>query len=149
MTFNVQLRPLSDIDARTEAAWAELALQAVERNPFFEPTAVQALVRNLGGDIKLLTVERGSDLLPYLPLMARTFMESRVRLEAWTGWDPISVPLVDVAADCEAALHAAISQLSRIRGPGFLVLDPVPADGAVATALGRVAAGRRPAWLLA
>ena len=91
MTFNVQLRPLSHIDARTEAAWADLALRAAERNPFFEPIVVQAMARHLASDINLLTVERGGDMLLCLPLTTSTFTESRLRLEAWTGWDPISL----------------------------------------------------------
>ncbi|MFN0163910.1 MAG: GNAT family N-acetyltransferase [Burkholderiales bacterium] len=148
MAFNVQLRPLSQVDARTDAAWSELALRALERNPFFEPVVVHASAQYMGLDVALLTVESGGDMLLCLPLIKRTLRWARVPFMAWTGWDPISAPLLD-APHPAATLEAAFAHLGRVQGPDFLVLDWVPGDGLVASALTAVTAGRRPAWLIA
>ena len=148
MALNVQLRPLSQIDARTEMAWSALASRAVELNPFFEPIVAQAYARLLGLDLSVLTVERGGDMLLCLPLRKSSLRWHRLPLQVWTGWDPLSAPLV-ASEDIEALLRAAVEHLAGVRGPGFLVLDWVPSDGPLAAALASVNAGRQPAWLLA
>ena len=147
MTLNVQLRPLSQIDARTEMAWSALASRAVEPNPFFEPIVAQRFARMAGLHVSVLTVEQGSDMLLCLPLRKSSLRWHRLPLQVWTGWDPLSAPLV-ASEDTEAALRAAIEHLAGVRGPGFLVLDCVPSDGPLAAALESVNARRRPAGLL-
>jgi hypothetical protein len=69
---HAQLRRLSDIDERAEAAWTDLAARAAEPNPFFEPLFVRPLARHLGLEVAVLTVEHGTDMVVCLPLLRGT-----------------------------------------------------------------------------
>lgn len=148
MALEARLRPLAEIDPRTEQAWADLAERAPEKNPFFEPIVAGALARHIGRRVWLLSVERGRELVLCLPLQVQTFRWRGLAFTAWSGWDPLGTPLVD-AADAEAAFRAAVGCLAASSGPRLLVLDWVPADRPLTAALHAATAGRRPAWLLA
>lgn len=144
--MQAQLRRLSDIDARTEAAWTELAARAVEPNPFFEPLFVRPLARHLGLDVAVLTVEHGTDMVVCLPLLRGTLQWHGLPLDAWRGmWNPLTTPLADIEG-ADAALASAIAQFSSLGGPRLLVLDYLTADGPVAAALGAATAGRSQLW---
>jgi hypothetical protein len=44
--MDVHLRPLSELDRRTTAAWADLAARAIEPNPDFDPLFVLPQARH-------------------------------------------------------------------------------------------------------
>jgi CelD/BcsL family acetyltransferase involved in cellulose biosynthesis len=120
-------------------AWRELAAQAVEPNPFFEPEFVLAAVRNLHEQhVRVLTVkDRSGDWLACMPVCARV----RVRdarapgLSAWRNlYAFLGTPLVHrdaVEQGTERLLESALHR-SRL---GVLVLPQLGDDGPVATAL--------------
>ena len=67
------LLPLKGLASRDIAAWRELAAQAAEPNPFFEPECVLPAVRYLGEpDAALLAVvDHGSEWLACMPVLPR------------------------------------------------------------------------------
>lgn len=146
MMLRALVRPLRDIDCRTEGAWSDLAARAAEPNPFFEPIVVRALARHHGYQVALLTVERASDIVLCLPLLTGTLGWNGLRLPAWTSWfNPLSTPLVD-PTDSEAIFACAVTHLASLSGPRLLKLELLATDGPVAAALDAATARRRPPW---
>ncbi|HMH52776.1 MAG TPA: GNAT family N-acetyltransferase [Candidatus Acidoferrum sp.] len=131
--MRAQLIPLSEVDASTVGEWRALSARATEPNPWFEPHVVLALA-DIRQDMALLTV-RGRDRIRLcLPLIPATQRWRRVPLPMWMTPHPLGTPLVDTD-DTESVLRCAFTSLAQARGPRFLKLQEVAAEGAVTTAI--------------
>jgi CelD/BcsL family acetyltransferase involved in cellulose biosynthesis len=143
--MEVHLRALSELDRRTEEAWADLAARAIEPNPYFDPVCVRPHARHFGLDVALLTVEQAGEMIVCLPMFSASLKWQGLPLPAWRTWNPLSTPLV-AAADPEAALATALAHSASLAGPRLIVLDYLATDGPVAAALEAATAGRRAVW---
>lgn len=144
-TSVTRLVPLSAIDESLRRAWSDLAAAAVEPNPYFEPEVLLPAAQHLAGGaaLALLTVQRDGELLWAMPVMRER--HRRMPLQADSTWRHpyryLGTPLAREQGLPEAA-DAALKAL----GGGWLVLEDLPLDGPVATALRAAALGRGAVW---
>ena len=131
--MQAQLIPLSEIDTSLLEAWRALSARASEPNPWFEPNVLLALA-DIRRDIALLTVQAADGLRLCLPLIPATQRWRRVPLPMLMTPHPLGTPLVD-PVDTESVLRCAFTSLARGRGPRFLKLQELPAEGPVTTAI--------------
>jgi CelD/BcsL family acetyltransferase involved in cellulose biosynthesis len=128
---------ISPLDLRR---WRELAAQAAEPNPFFEPEYVLPLARGVGelGAVQLLVVSEGDDWRACLPIHDGRFHHMPLpSVSAWRGhylYGLLGTPLVDRERPAEA-LDALVSALLARRGIWFAGLDTVSLDGPLAPAI--------------
>ena len=151
-----RLIPLRELRPQDVAAWGDLALRAVEPNPFFEPEFVLPAARHLGGsDVGLLVVE-GLDrewlaCMPVIPRLKR----GRITLPAITAWRAppygcLGTPLV-AEPTVELATERLIEHALHISRVGIVALPWLGDEGPVAAAVrGRPATRHapfeRPVW---
>src|SRR5450755_1476670 len=127
-----QLLAVKDLGSRDIAAWRELAAQAVEPNPFFEPECVLPAARHLGGSHVALLVVTDSDrdwlaCMPVIPRVKRWHMRLPV-LSAWRHlYGCLGTPLV-TRTGVEVATERLLAQAFRASSFG-LVAFPWIGDG--------------------
>lgn len=142
---------VNELGAPEIGAWRELADNAVEPNPFFEPEFVVPAARYLGGDgVRLLTVRAADGAwLACMPVHA----DVRVRhahlpgLIAWRHlYCFLGTPLVDRSA-VELATERLLDVALHASHLGVVVLPWLGDDGPVSAGLQSAlqACGRRPA----
>lgn len=134
----VRLRPLRGLDGATVGRWQGLAERAAEANPFAGPAVALAAARHLygGDDARLLSVEHDGAMTFALPVAYERAGPLPV-LEAWQAlYPPLATPLLDPdhGRDAWRAVRAALP--GRTIRAAWLLLDPVPDDGAVVRAAG-------------
>jgi len=126
------LLPIDALTPRDLASWRELAAQAVEPNPFFEPECVLPAARYLGGSHVALLVVTDSDrdwlaCMPVIPRVKRWHL----RLPALSAWRNLygclGTPLVTGTA-VEVATERLLAQAFRASRFG-LVAFPWIGDG--------------------
>lgn len=139
-----------DIDDLTDAQlarWRELAEQAVEPNPFFEPECVLPAARHLGdANASLLVVQaRDGAWIGCLPVR-RGLRYRRVSMPLLSSWRflyaPLGTPLVSRLAVAEA-VDALVDETLGASRVGVVALPWVGADGPVQSALRDALAARR------
>ena len=138
-------RPLVDLQRRDLEAWAELAGDAAEPNPFYEPDFVLPAVAALGdADLALMSVWDAGSLIACLPVATGRW---RGVLPATAGWRHmyafLGTPLVR-----KGQVESAISGLLTGRGRRFLVLERASLDGPVGRAIGAATAAHNLRLLL-
>jgi CelD/BcsL family acetyltransferase involved in cellulose biosynthesis len=148
-TLSVDIVSLDAIDDALLSAWRELAADAVEPNPFFDPQLLVPAVRWLPGgkDVRLLTVWRNERMVLAMPVARGRYR--RVPLAALSTWKHpycyLGTPLVRPGELDEAP--AAALQSMRRGGPGLLALEQVYVHGPVARAFRRAAENCSASWL--
>jgi CelD/BcsL family acetyltransferase involved in cellulose biosynthesis len=143
--------PVAELTSRDVAAWRELAAQAAEPNPFFEPEFVLPAARHLGESHVGLLVVRGHDAqwLAAMPVRSRVRLR-RARVPALSGWRHLyaflGTPLV-ARSDVEHATERLLDQALHASRFGVIVLPWLGDDGPVVAALlaALKARGRHPA----
>lgn len=148
----VRVQPAAAIDARTAAAWTDLAAQAAEPNSFAERWFVEAGLRHfaVSDDVRIVQIwdEDGARLLGLLPLIVCA-RYGRVPVRHVQNWkhanDFLSVPLIRAGHE-----HDFWTQMLRTLdeadwAPGFVHLNGLVEDGPAHAALVDAAAAlRRP-----
>jgi CelD/BcsL family acetyltransferase involved in cellulose biosynthesis len=140
------LLPLADVRSDHASAWRELALRAVEPNPFFEPEFVLPAARQLGDSgLALLVVARSPrDWVACLPVRSASSWK-RMPVPTLAGWRNLycflGTPLVAPGAP-EEALERLVEGGIGLGGAGMLALEWVGGDGPVAEALAQITAAR-------
>jgi CelD/BcsL family acetyltransferase involved in cellulose biosynthesis len=150
---NASSRPLalSELAPRDVAAWRELAEQAAEPNPFFEPECVLPAAQHLGEShvgLLVVTAEDGA-WLACMPVRARVQVR-HARVPGLTAWRHLycflGTPLVARSA-VEVGTERLLDQALRASHHGVVLLpwlgDDGPVSAGLLAALG--ARGRRPA----
>lgn len=144
------LLPLKELASRDIAAWRELATQAAEPNPFFEPECVLPAARHLGEpDVGLLVVTGGGEWLACMPVIAH-LRRWHTRLPVFAAWRNLygclGTPLVAGAA-VEIATERLLEQAFRASTFGVVGFPWLGEDGPVARGLRATldASGREPA----
>jgi CelD/BcsL family acetyltransferase involved in cellulose biosynthesis len=138
---------LRDLSARDLAAWRELASQAAEPNPFFEPEFVLTAARHLGdAHVELLVVHEAGQWLACMPVRHGVRF-GRARMPALSSWRHLycflGTPLVARSA-VDDATERLLEHAMRASRMGVLVLRTLGEDGPVKPAL-LGALGREPA----
>jgi CelD/BcsL family acetyltransferase involved in cellulose biosynthesis len=135
---------LADVSADDAARWADLAARAAEPNPFLDPAFLLAAHRWFPdtGDIRLVVVEEGEQMLALLPLsVAPRFAGLPLPFSTTAGpflarRAPLCAPLVDreTATDTLTTLLGHLGR--RDAGfPGLVELTLFPGDGALHDAI--------------
>jgi hypothetical protein len=146
------LLAVKDLGSRDIAAWRELAAQAIEPNPFFEPECVLPAARHLGEpDVGVLVVAGGDrEWLACMPVIAH-LRRWHTRLPVFAAWRNLygclGTPLV-ARSVVEIATERLLEQAFRASRWGVVGFPSLGEDGPVARGLrATLAAGRRePAW---
>lgn len=147
--LRIDVVPLHDPADELLAAWRDLAADAAEPNPFFEPELLLPAVRRLaGGDgVRLLTAWRGERLVLAMPVTRARY--GRLPVPALTTWRHpycyLGTPLVR-RDELDAAAEAALTSL-RADGGTWLVLEQVYVHGPVAAAFRRAAGSSPGSWI--
>jgi CelD/BcsL family acetyltransferase involved in cellulose biosynthesis len=143
------LLPLKELASRDIAAWRELATQAAEPNPFFEPECVLPAARHLGEpDVGLLVVTGGGEWLACMPVIAH-LRRWHTRLPVFAAWRNLygclGTPLVAGSA-VEIATERLLEQAFRASSFGVVGFPWLGEDGPVARGLRATlaASGREP-----
>lgn len=145
------LLPVKELASRDIAAWRELAAQAAEPNPFFEPECVLPAARHLGElDVGLLVVTGGGgEWLACVPVIAH-LRRWHTRLPVFAAWRNLygclGTPLVAASA-VEIATARLLEQAFRASSFGVVGFPWLGEDGPVARGLRATlgASGREPA----
>jgi len=140
------LIPIEDLSAAHIEAWRELALEAVEPNPFFEPLFVVPATRWLERSrVHMLVIEDENGWAACLPVQRKGWHRARLpALATWTHlYSLLGTPLVRSGAVTEA-VHAML-EFGRAERALF-VPELMGADGPVFSAIHEALAteGRRP-----
>ncbi len=128
---------LATVGAGLLEAWRELAAEAVEPNPFYSPEVLLPAARRLsrGGDVRLVVVRHGTDMVLAMPLGSSRYR--RMPIPACSTWRHpycyLGTPLVRRDA-LDVAPGMVLQTLRRRGGPGWLVLQQVYVDGPVVAA---------------
>lgn len=145
--MTVRVVPIADVDAGLREAWADLARDAAEPNPFAEPGTVLPAADLLegGADVALLVVQDAADLLLTLPVVRRPRFRG-VPVPALSGWQHsysyLGTPLVRRGRLAEAWDDVLGGLRAEPRATPWLTLERLTLDGPVAQALREVLAGR-------
>ena len=154
MGVGADLIAVADLSASDLGRWRELASRAIEPNPYFEPEYVLPLARGLGdeGDVSLLVIGDSGDWRACLPVhVAPRWHRIPLRsLATWRGhllYGLLGTPLLAPERPHEdlAALLAALPAAAP--GAVFAGLEWVDTAGPLASVLGEILEGRRPAPL--
>jgi CelD/BcsL family acetyltransferase involved in cellulose biosynthesis len=133
---------LVDLSSEDRARWRELARNAVEPNPFFEPEYLEPLARGLGREkhVLLAVVQESGSWLACSPVV-RTAKWHRIPLPGITSWRGhvlfglLGTPLV-LKDSREEVLSALMDAMATARPhPTYLALDWIGADGPIAEGL--------------
>jgi hypothetical protein len=140
---------LEDLSAGDLAAWRELALRAIEPNPYVHPDFVLPLGLAERRPVALLRARIGETWTACIPVVrARSWR--RVPAPGLVTWRHpnclLSTPLVAADAPGEA-LAALVAGAGRQARTAYLALEWTAAEGPVAAALTEGAGRRRPAVL--
>ena len=142
------LLPVKELTSRDVVAWSELAAQAAEPNPFFEPECVLPATRHLGEpDVGLLVVTGGDrEWLACMPVIAH-LRRWGMRLPVFGAWRNLygclGTPLVARSA-VETATERLVQQAFRASRFGVVRIPWLGEDGPVAGGLhATLAASRR------
>jgi CelD/BcsL family acetyltransferase involved in cellulose biosynthesis len=129
---------LGELEPRHVAAWRELAREAAEPNPFFEPDCVLPAARHFGprGAALLVVEDRGGEWLACLP--ATRLQRGGARLPALSAWRhvhaPLATPLVARSA-VESAAERLLDLALRTSRSGVVALPWLGDEGPVSAAL--------------
>jgi CelD/BcsL family acetyltransferase involved in cellulose biosynthesis len=129
---------LSDLLREDVETWRELAAEAAEPNPFFEPEYVLPAAQSIGGrQLALLVVLAAGEWLACLPIH-RPRRWHRVPFGCVAGWHHkycfLGTPLVRPDR-LESALATMARELMRQRRAAFVGLDSLADGGPVRAAL--------------
>lgn len=142
--MRASLLQIGDLSAGEVNSWRELAAQATEPNPFFEPDYVLSAAESIGGRGLGVVVVAGADGWEACLPVHRPRSWHRVPLGCRAAWVHrycfLGTPLV-VAGREEVAVTEMIRELTRQRRVAFLGLDALADEGPVREAL-RLAARR-------
>jgi CelD/BcsL family acetyltransferase involved in cellulose biosynthesis len=126
------IRDLTDVQVE---GWRELALQAVQPNPFFEPEFVLALGATDSTRASLLVAEREREWIGAMPVH-HTYAWHRIPLPGTVSWRThytyLGLPLLH-RDHTGVAARALVD--AGVRRPRYLGLDLLDADGPVTEAL--------------
>jgi len=128
-----QLIPVREVGPGLVDEWRALAARAIEANPWFEPHVVLPLA-TLRDDLSLLVAREAHRLRACVVLGSAIRSWHGIGLPMWLTPHPMGTPLVDVEGGAEG-LKCAFDFAAASRGPRFLTLQEIDADGAVATLL--------------
>jgi CelD/BcsL family acetyltransferase involved in cellulose biosynthesis len=118
------------------AHWRALAIRAMEPNPFFEPEYVLALAnQRYGGEITLLTVSVGGDMVTAIPLYRRRLRLGGLPVPTWSVPSVLGLPLLDRTCAVPALETAFDFLASRSAVRKVLLMPRAPVDGPVAAAI--------------
>jgi CelD/BcsL family acetyltransferase involved in cellulose biosynthesis len=133
-----QVLGLDELSAGDTERWRELAAQAAEPNPFFEPEYVLPAADLIGGRRVGLAVVRGTGGWSACLPVHRPRRWHRVPLGCVATWLHrycfLGTPLVSGGQE-EAAIAAIARELLRQRGATFVGLDALADEGPVRDAL--------------
>jgi CelD/BcsL family acetyltransferase involved in cellulose biosynthesis len=133
-----QVLGLDDLSPGDTERWRELAAQAGEPNPFFEPEYVLPAAELIGGRRVGLAVVRGSGGWSACLPVHRPRRWHRIPLGCVATWLHrycfLGTPLV-IGGNEEAAVAAIARELIRQRGATFLGLDALADEGPIREAL--------------
>lgn len=135
--------PIAAIGDRDLAAWRELAADALEPNPFFEPEAVLPAAA-VHGPAELVLIEAGDRLIGALPIVraARWRKVPGACVAAWCHTDCfLGTPLLASDAPTEA-IGALIDYTRHERNAGLLALEWLGTGGPVEAAVRSATAER-------
>jgi CelD/BcsL family acetyltransferase involved in cellulose biosynthesis len=137
--LHARLVPLRDLAPGDLDAWRDLALRAVEPNPFFEPQVVLPAARGLGvEDLSLVVVTDAAGTWRACAPVRRVPRWRRLRLpciEIWSHtYSGIEVPLA-CAESMPGAARLLVDHLRAQRGAAFVVVGQMPLDGPVDAAV--------------
>lgn len=130
---------LVDLSSEDRAKWRELARNAVEPNPFFEPEYLEPLARGLRRerDVLLAVAREGGNWVACSPVV-RTANWHRIPLPGIASWRGhvlfglLGTPLI-LKDSREEVLSALMGAVATARPhPSYLALDWIGADGPVA-----------------
>jgi CelD/BcsL family acetyltransferase involved in cellulose biosynthesis len=131
---------VTDVLAVPQAAWADLAVRAIEANAFYHPAWARAVARHVKGQIgmrALLAWESPARRrLIGLMLVAPAWNCLRLPLPFFVGWyayGPLTTPLLD--RDQPEAAGRALMAAARKAGAYAVMLPAMAQDGPAATAL--------------
>ena len=131
---------VTDVLAVPQAAWADLAVRAIEANAFYHPAWARAVARHVKGQIgmrALLAWESPARRrLIGLILVAPAWNCLRLPLPFFVGWyayGPLTTPLLD--RDQPEAAGRALMAAARKAGAYAVMLPAMAQDGPAATAL--------------
>lgn len=137
-------------------AWQQLAEQAAEGNPFYEPWMLLPALESFGtGEIHVLLLYRASRRTDAPPEMCGLFPLHRMRLGRWPfhvwrlwqhRYDYSCVPLVRRDCATEAVLAAGNWVANEAPGRGLWDLHHITGDGLFASSL--LEAARKDGWLV-
>src|SRR5690349_6578108 len=128
--MQAQLIAVSEAGPDLLARWQALSARSVEANPWFEPHIVLSLA-TIRSDLVLLVVRAESRLLACIVLATASRSWHGLKVPMWQTPHPMGTPLVDPDGG-ESALELAFQCVSKSRGPRFLRLQEIAADGPVA-----------------
>ena len=150
--METRLVKVKDISPREEDAWRELAVRALETNPFFEPDFLVLCARHFEGyaDTTLVVAHEGDVFRGVFPVIRVERPRIPPRSVASTRGRPTAVrslgtPLIDASCADQAmgglldALHGAAKRRDL---PGILLVDKASDDGPVMECLHRTCAAR-------
>jgi CelD/BcsL family acetyltransferase involved in cellulose biosynthesis len=141
--LRVRFIPLAQLEDREISAWRELAANAVEPNPFFDPDYVIPAARGLGAwdEVALACAGEESEWAACLPVRRHSRWR-RLPLPGISTWRHsyclLGTPLL-APGQVEEALPALVEAMRRSPGVAFAALEWVPAEGPIAEALGTLA----------
>jgi CelD/BcsL family acetyltransferase involved in cellulose biosynthesis len=149
---NVELIALTELDQVELGRWRELAAQAVEPNPFFEPEYVLPLARGLGqeNEVQILAVRDSGEWRACLPVrLGRHWHRIPLRsTSSWRGhllYGLLGTPLVTPDGTEETLAALVDGMLRRSNHATFATLEWVAEDGPLATPLAGLLERRSPA----
>jgi CelD/BcsL family acetyltransferase involved in cellulose biosynthesis len=133
-----QVLGLDELSAGDTERWRELAAQAAEPNPFFEPEYVLPAADLIGGRRVGLAVVRETDGWSACLPVHHPRRWHRIPLGCVASWEHrysfLGTPLVSSGRE-EAALAAITRELARQRGAAFVGFDALADEGPVREAL--------------
>ena len=124
-------------DAADLAAWQALADQAIEPNPYYRPGFLVADAIERGVPMELLIVEDESGWLACLPIRGRGPSRTLPLPHLQNVTDEyvlLGTPLV-LRGSVDRAIDGLLDEVRAVRRAAALMIDVLPADGPVATAL--------------
>jgi CelD/BcsL family acetyltransferase involved in cellulose biosynthesis len=133
-----QVLGLDELSAADTERWRELAAQAAEPNPFFEPEYVLPAAARIGGRRVGLAVVRGTEGWSACLPVHRPRRWHRIPIGCVATWAHrycfLGTPMVSRGRE-DAAVAAIARELIRERGATFLGLDAIADEGPVRDAL--------------
>jgi CelD/BcsL family acetyltransferase involved in cellulose biosynthesis len=141
--LKAQLTPLGELEERDVASWRELADQANEPNPFFDPDFVLPAARRLRewDEVGVIRVLDGEDWIACLPVRRypRWHQLPLPRVATWLHiYCLLGTPLVASGHERES-LEGIVAEMQAVKRTAFAGIEWVSADGVLADALSAAA----------